>query len=145
MIHSNLNEGEIIEFRYHDFETGKSYPCKETIIFRKDMIIADALRPLDLNVIMNNTSEADHNLKLHIYPNPFEQILNIEYDLPLTSHVRLIVYDPYGKMVKILVDKEQQADHYKIQWVPDLQLSGMYIIKLHSGNRQEVRKVTLIK
>ncbi len=145
MIHSNLSEGEVIEFRYQDSETGKLYPCRETGTFRKDMIVADAIKPLELNTSLKTKSEVTQNLQINAYPNPFDQVLNIEYDLPVQSNVRLIVYDPYGRIVKVLVDKEQQADHYTTKWIPDRQLSGMYIIKLQSGNRQVVKKVTLLE
>ena len=50
MIHSNLSEGEIVKFKYFNTEQNKFYPCRETITFSKDMIVADAYNSYKLNV-----------------------------------------------------------------------------------------------
>ena len=40
------------------------------------------------------------------YPNPFNPITNIRYDIPEASDVRIEVYDLVGKKVKTLVSKQ---------------------------------------
>jgi hypothetical protein len=145
MIHSNLGEGEIITFKYFDTEKNKFYPCRETITFSKDMIVADAYNSYKLNV--NTSTKIDdilsinYDLKLNLYPNPFDHFLNLEYNISKQAHVRLAIFDSYGKLIQILVDEEQKPDNYLIQWNSGTSHAGMYIIKFQTGDKQMTQKV----
>ena len=149
MIHSNLSEGEIVKFKYFNTEQNKFYPCRETITFSKDMIVADAYNSYKLNV---NTStkiddilSVDDDLKLNLYPNPFDHFLNLEYSISKQTHVRLAIFDSYGKLIQILVDGEQKPDNYLMQWNSGSSLPGMYFIKFQAGSEQKTQKVILYR
>ena len=149
MVHSNLREGEIIEFRYYNSGNDKFFACNETITFREDMIVSDAFKPLVLNVIKsvvtNVTKDIPIGLKFITYPNPFNHFLNIEYTIPNQTNVRLTVYDLYGRIIQILVNEKQEPDKYSIQWDSSNQSVGMYIIKLQIGDEQIIKKVILTR
>ena len=149
MVHSNLSEGEIIEFKYYDAVNDKFYPCKETITFKKDMIISDAFKSFELHtnisIMTNAIQDISGELNLKAYPNPFEHFLNIEYSISEQTKVRLAIYDIYGRIIQQLVDEEQNPDHYSIQWDSSLKHGGMYIIKLQAGAKQIIRKIMLTR
>ncbi len=149
MVHSNLSEGEVITFKYYDAEKDRLYPCNETLTFVKDMVVSDAFKPFALNVnlsdVKNDKEELPHELLLRTYPNPFDQLLNIEYTITEQTHVRLIVYDLSGRIIKILLDKEQMPDIYSVQWDSSVLSAGMYIVKLQTRNKQIVKKVILTR
>jgi hypothetical protein len=113
------------------------------------MVVADAFKPLALNVNKdvrkNVRQEIPNELLLKTYPNPFDQLLNIEYTIAEQSHVRLTVYDINGRVIKTLVDKEQTSDHYSIQWDSSVQSAGMYIIILQTRDKQIIRRVVLTR
>ena len=50
------------------------------------------------------------------YPNPFNPVTAIEYTLPQSGDVSLIVYNLLGQEVVRLVDDFQQAGYNKITW-----------------------------
>jgi hypothetical protein len=51
------------------------------------------------------------------YPNPFGPVTNITYSLSSRSDVRLRVYDAAGRLVKELVNvQDQEPDEYTIPW-----------------------------
>ncbi|MEA1886877.1 MAG: T9SS type A sorting domain-containing protein, partial [Bacteroidota bacterium] len=148
MIHSNLADGEIVKFRYYDASKDKVYYCEETITFRKDMIVADAYDSFDLNAKSGDVHvfpDSDFEPVLKVYPNPFEHTLKIEYNVPEISHVSLTIFDIFGKPIHVLVDQEQQPGNYLIQWDPQANYSGMYIIRYMAGDVREIRKVQLIR
>jgi hypothetical protein len=85
-----------------------------------------------------------------IYPNPFNPIANIPYDVAEESFVSLIIYDLLGREVIRLVDKYQMPGKYHIRWngknsyhraLP----SGIYFLRFEAHNFSSVRKITLLK
>jgi hypothetical protein len=50
------------------------------------------------------------------YPNPFNNSTEIAYDLPLSGHVALIIYDETGRQVCRLVDQFQNKGKHKVKW-----------------------------
>ena len=50
------------------------------------------------------------------YPNPFNPATIIPYELTATAPVRLEVFNVLGQRVVTLVDAEQAAGHYAVEW-----------------------------
>jgi hypothetical protein len=148
MIHSNLSDGEKIEFRYYDPENNKLYNCREKIRFNKDMIIADAYNSFELNINtsdLNSWTAFNKDLQLNTYPNPFNGNLNIEYEIIETSQVRLSVFDPLGRLIRLLVDQTMEPGHYSVLLNSPPGSGVTYLIRLESGHRQKIQRVTLFK
>jgi len=84
------------------------------------------------------------------YPNPFNPITNIRYDIPEVSDVRIDIYNINGQRVRTLVSREHQPGRYKIQWNATNEFgspvaSGMYIYKIHAKDFVSVKKLLLMK
>jgi hypothetical protein len=50
------------------------------------------------------------------YPNPFNPITNISFDLPQTGRVSLKVYDLLGRLVRTLVNEDLSKSSHTYQW-----------------------------
>ena len=50
------------------------------------------------------------------YPNPFNPVTTMLYDLPEAGYTRLIIYDVLGRQIHTLVDQAMEAGYYKMQW-----------------------------
>jgi len=50
------------------------------------------------------------------YPNPFNPLTTIKFDLPRASHVKLVVYDIAGRLVQTLVDEQRGAAVHTVSW-----------------------------
>ena len=101
-----------------------------------------------LSVDNNNIPEvfALHNN----YPNPFNPVTNIGYDIPELSKVTIDIYNIAGNKVKTLVSKEHQPGRYKIQWNATNEFgapvaTGMYIYKIRAKDFVSVKKLLLMK
>ena len=87
------------------------------------------------------------------YPNPFNPATKISYSIPVQTKgyipVKLSVYDIEGKKIINLVDEQQAAGNYEVEFPPQnvkLNLaSGIYIYALKAGNFILTRKMILQK
>lgn len=79
------------------------------------------------------------------YPNPFNPKTIINYELPITNYVTLVIYDVLGKELASLVNKKQSAGNYEISWDASDYPSGVYFYKLTAGDFTETKKMILMK
>jgi len=69
------------------------------------------------------------NLKQN-YPNPFNPSTTIAYDMPVSGHVSIVVFNILGQQVATVLDLVQEAGSYKVQWDASKLTSGVYIYQL---------------
>lgn len=72
---------------------------------------------------------ADHSLE--VYPNPFISNFNLSYKVENEGRVLIEIYDNSGKLVRTVLDENQKANMYNIEFNNSkLQLAkGLYIVK----------------
>ncbi len=84
------------------------------------------------------------------YPNPFNSSTAIEYALPNSSHVRLVIYDLLGRPIKTLVDTQRQAGHFQTIWDSTDEhnlpvAAGVYFCRMEAGEFVKTTKLVLVK
>ena len=73
-----------------------------------------------------------------VYPNPFNNDLNITLKVPLTNDSILQIFDINGKQVsKIELRKETQLIKFNNNYLS----KGLYFIKLSNGTNYDIIKV----
>ena len=85
------------------------------------------------------------------FPNPFNPVTNIRFDLSGTSSITLTVYDVTGQTIRILVAGEfMEAGTYNLTWdgrntTGDIVSSGIYFYKLRAGSFASIKKMLLLQ
>lgn len=79
------------------------------------------------------------------YPNPFSSLTTISYDLPVSGHVSLIVYNLLGEEVIRLVDRKQSAGRHDLTFDASDLAGGIYYYKLNQAGRIFVKKMLLVR
>lgn len=84
------------------------------------------------------------------YPNPFNPKTTIRYKIANDAPVSLRIYNLKGQLIRTLLEREQPAGHYAVQWdgtndQGTAVSSGFYFYELASGAFREVRRMTLLK
>jgi hypothetical protein len=79
------------------------------------------------------------------YPNPFNPSTTIKYGISERSFVELRVYDILGREVASLINEEQDAGYYNIEFNANNLASGVYLYKLTAGEFIETKKMILLK
>lgn len=106
--------------------------------------------PSGLNSL-NDTKKIPNKIQLlQNFPNPFNPVTAIPYQLSTLSNVQLNVFNLMGQKVKTLVSKQQSAGNYNVQWDGTndngLSVSGsVFLYRLQSGDFVKIRKMILLK
>ena len=86
------------------------------------------------------------------YPNPFNPSTTIKYSIPVvgneyfrSSQTTLKIYNILGSEVATLVNKQQKAGNYEVNFNASNLSSGVYFYRLQSGSFSESKKMVLIK
>ena len=84
------------------------------------------------------------------YPNPFNPVTTLRYDLPEDALVNITIYDIMGRIVRTLINSQQNAGFKSIQWNATNDAgsplsAGLYLYKIQADNFVETRKMVLLK
>lgn len=85
------------------------------------------------------------------FPNPFNPVTTIRYDLPEPGNVTLKIFNIMGEEVKSLADREKKkAGHHSEIWDGrtqngDRAAAGLYFIQMRVGGFTQTRKMLLVE
>ena len=79
------------------------------------------------------------------YPNPFNPVTKIRFDIPNTGKVIFSDYDILGKEIYTLNENSLSPGTYEYQFDGSNYPSGIYFYRLSCGSFSETRKMVLIK
>ena len=79
------------------------------------------------------------------YPNPFNPTTIISYSIPFSEFIKLKIFDILGCEVKTLVNKQQGAGNYKVEFDGSKLSSGIYFCRLIAGDYVITNKIILQK
>ena len=95
-----------------------------------------------------NLSEAMPNQVgiTNLYPNPFNPVLTVSFNLPKEIITEVAVYNTLGEKVDILVNNLLLKNgHHTIYWTPQNQPSGMYFININAQGLNQTKKALFVK
>ncbi|MCP4632518.1 MAG: T9SS type A sorting domain-containing protein [candidate division Zixibacteria bacterium] len=98
-----------------------------------------SLFPADHHIIPTTSALRDN------YPNPFNDITIIPFDLTESSIVTLNIYNISGGLIEILLDDYIDAGIYTVRWDATDYSSGIYFYKLTINNKTLTKRMTLLK
>jgi uncharacterized protein YdaL len=79
------------------------------------------------------------------FPNPFNPVTVINFQIPKSGLTQMKVYDVTGRLIKTLVNEFKTSGYYKIEFDASSLASGVYFYKLTSGNYSSVKKLVVLK
>ncbi|WP_167606812.1 T9SS type A sorting domain-containing protein, partial [Maribellus sediminis] len=80
--------------------------------------------------------------ELKVYPNPFDEVVNIEFVSSVSGHAVLEIHNMVGQRVATLMDQFIEAGvENKVQFRPDSEVSGFYLYKLNIDGDIQIGKM----
>lgn len=83
------------------------------------------------------------------YPNPFNPVTRIDFELPSESHVKMEIFNILGQKVIVLVDRDMQAGRFTEKWDGQDRNgikvgAGLYFCRFTAGEFSKTIKMTLL-
>lgn len=92
------------------------------------------------------SSEVPDSYKLlNNYPNPFNPITKIRFQIPKTSNVEIKIFDITGKNIANLVNSILKEGVYEYSFDASAFSSGIYFVRMSAGNYTGVNRIVLVK
>jgi hypothetical protein len=107
--------------------------------------------PIKYGNMVSKTNIIPERYAMHPnYPNPFNPLTNIRYDIPKSSNVRIDIFNILGHKIKSLVNTTKMAGNHNVQWSGKNEQnknlpSGLYIVRFNAGGISSQQKIMLLK
>jgi hypothetical protein len=82
---------------------------------------------------------------LPVAPNPVVGFVNLRYELPEATAVRLQVFDLLGRRVATLADGEKPAGRHEVTWTGSRLAPGTYFVRLQAGSTAQTQMLRLVR
>lgn len=106
-----------------------------------NLVIQDAT-----NLVSNESELKPVAFKLsQNYPNPFNPSTSISFNLPVTSEVKLEVFNLIGNKVATLINETLNSGSHSANFDASNLSSGIYIYRIQAGDFTQTKKMLLIK
>ena len=113
------------------------------------VLISDWIDSLEIATKLDFKPASNIFADFHLYPaypNPFNPLTTIAYNIPVTSYVNLSVYNLLGQKVHTIVSSKQTAGRYEFNWNAGNFASGIYYCRLETDKGFiQTRKIILLK
>jgi hypothetical protein len=119
-------------------DCGEDYVGEQDLSNCEQVSIIDEILPITYNLY-------------NAYPNPFNPITTLRFDLPEDGHVNIAIYDMMGRIVKTMVNNRQNAGFKSIQWNATNNAgspvsAGLYLYTIQAtGEFRQTKKMVLLK
>ena len=112
---------------------------------------------VDLNIYAGSTVGIDINSVLPkqmvlypAFPNPFNPVTTLRYNLPEDGMVNITIYDMMGRIVRTLENSKQAAGFKSIQWnatndAGQTVSAGLYLFSINSRDFRQTKKIIFLK
>jgi len=103
-----------------------------------------------INVLPPILSVEEGNLPLYYelaqnFPNPFNPITTIRYQIPKPAFITIKIYDVLGNEIESLVQTDKVAGSYEIEFDGSALTSGIYYYRMMAGFFSQTKKMILLK
>ncbi|MCX7832790.1 MAG: T9SS type A sorting domain-containing protein [Ignavibacteria bacterium] len=106
--------------------------------------IVELVNP-SINIKKISSEVPDNFILKQNYPNPFNHSTIINYSIPKSGFVQLILYDALGREIVKLINEYQDIGEYQLNFEANNLSSGIYYYKLLLDNYSEVKKLVITR
>jgi hypothetical protein len=141
-IHFGLGTNQVVDSLYIYWPAGTitimtNIPADQRINVTEGLDIA--------GIAPQNNMEVDDFTMLEAYPNPFNNEVNIIFEVPANGNVRLDLVNLEGKVVTNLLDAFCSTGSFSKKFNACDLSTGVYFVRLQTLDGIQIRKILLLK
>ena len=135
-----LEKGDIPIIKIYDFSHDKLIMLEgnnhgfENLMFEEVELMSSGLLIL-----------ADEFILESVYPNPFNSITKIDFELPENEKLILSIFDIKGNKITELINGKISKGKHSIKWNANNIPTGLYFLKIETEKFSQTHKLTLLK
>jgi photosystem II stability/assembly factor-like uncharacterized protein len=139
------NATQVSQMSYIDSisSAGKFYVVAST--FGRSVYYREISGDDPIGITSNNSSIPKSFALSQNFPNPFNPVTKIKFDIPKADNVKLTVYDINGKQISYLINGEMKPGSYTYEFNGSDMASGVYFYRLQTSSYTETKKMMLVK
>ncbi|MCK5817514.1 MAG: family 10 glycosylhydrolase [Candidatus Marinimicrobia bacterium] len=118
------------------------------LVIVKDNGVGELADTAEFDMIISTTAveQIPETFKVYPnYPNPFNPVTTLRFDLPSSDKVRIEIFNTRGQRVALLADSHFEAGSWNLNFDASYLSSGVYFYKITAGENIAVNRMTLLK
>ena len=132
-----------------EWDTEYFYRVSANVGYYTDYSNTVSLTLESLNIEFNSTVPESFALHQN-FPNPFNPVTTLSYQLPKEGYVQVTIYDMAGRLVNNLVDEKQSAGYKTTKWNATNNngqpvSAGVYVYTVSTRDLKQSRKMLFLK
>lgn len=125
---------------------GRSVPAP----YKENVVVKVYRKDISVGIETPDDAVPVHFKLLQNYPNPFNPSTTIEYQIPISSHVVLRIFNVLGQEVRTLVNGNQSAGSHSVVWNGKDSFGkevagGIYFFRMRTKDFVQTKKLLLLK
>lgn len=94
---------------------------------------------------LENQAAGNGQFAAIIYPNPLSNAANISFVVDETQNISLRIFDMNGRLVKVIAEEVFEAGEHQVEWNAKDVESGIYFLRMETGDAVQTEKISVIK
>ncbi len=138
--------GSLVVFLDHTMKIVEILGSSPSFIMANIKIEAMLENLPDMSISISNDRLILNNFQLaRFYPNPFNPVLYINFDMSQAGLIQVDILDISGSHIETLHSDFLQSGSHEMSWDAESMPSGMYLVSLKFGDESLTEKVVLLK
>jgi hypothetical protein len=143
--HGTTNEPQDYEFRDRSATAAQWYYRLKQVDLDGTVHVTDPIQVRALTAVKIEAAPREFSLSQN-FPNPFNPSTEIKFSVEAAGRATLETFNVLGQKVSTLFDDlAEPGKYYKVKFDGGSLSSGMYMFKLESGTKTQMRKMLLLK
>ncbi|MBN8586346.1 MAG: T9SS type A sorting domain-containing protein [Ignavibacteria bacterium] len=134
---------DILTALWYDKNNNNTIDGSDFVVSSKLTTGALTISPLGVTIL--STEIPDKFALEPNYPNPFNPVTKINFDIPNQSNAKIIIYDLLGREITTLVNEQLKPGSYSVDWDGTGFASGVYFYSLITEGFVETNRMVLVK
>ena len=128
-----------IHFNYFDSQKQRVYKAENKLSFEANKLFGTIENPYPISIIEESNNSALFDIS--IYPNPFNEVFDINFKIDESTHLDIQIYDAIGRNIKTIVHENLISGSHQLSIDGHELTKGVYFIEFTLGTESTKKMI----